>query len=61
MEIRSGEKVILSLDGYNEADRENARLGRIVLPALLVVSVVLIPVCFYAYKKDVRILPSSRP
>ena len=56
VEIRSGDKVILSLDGYNEADRENADLGKIVLPLLFIVSVILIPVCFYAYKKDVRIL-----
>jgi hypothetical protein len=60
VEIRSGDKVILSLDGYNEADRENADLGKIVLPLLLIVSVILIPVCFYAYKKDVRILPRTR-
>ena len=60
VEIRSGEKVILSLDGYNEADRENANLGKIVLPLLLVVSVVLIPFGFFAYKRDIRILRNSR-
>ena len=60
VEIRSGDKVILSLDGYNEADRENANLGKIILPLLIIASVALIPVSFWAYKKDIRILPRSR-
>ena len=60
VEIRSGDKVILTLDGYNEAHRENAKLGKIILPLLIVASVVLIPFSFWAYKKDIRILPRSR-
>ena len=60
VEIRSGDKVILTLDGYNEADRENADLGKIVLPLLIVASVSLIPISFLAYKKDIRILPRRR-
>ena len=55
VEVRSGGKVILTLEGYNAAHRENANFGKMILPILFICAVAAIPFCFYAYKKDIRI------